>query len=104
MYRTQYKYLNSLSMLYITVKLITLVLIYKIITIGPFSASASTLIMPFWFVMGDIIAEAYGYKIARHMIWMALTCQFLFALTCAGLTAIDAPVGWGSYDAYQQIF
>ncbi len=38
-------------------QVITVVLIYKIIALGPFSASASTLVMPFWFVIGDVIAD-----------------------------------------------
>lgn len=100
---TQYKYLTFISMLYMTLKLITVVLIYKIITIGSFSASASTLIMPFWFVMGDVIAEVYGYKVARHMIWMAIICQFIFAFSCAGMIAFNPPVGWPHQDAYDQV-
>lgn len=90
-------------MLYMTIKLITVVLIYKIITIGSFSASASTLIMPLWFVMGDVIAEVYGYKVARHMIWMAIICQFIFAFACAGMIAFDTPFGWTHQEAYDQV-
>src|SRR5438552_2766771 len=92
--KAHYKYLTFLCMLYMTIKLTTVVLIYKIITIGPFSASASTLVIPFWFVMGDVITEVYGYKVARHMIWMAIICQFIFAFACAGLIALHAPIGW----------
>ena len=86
-----------------TIKLTTVVLIYKIITIGPFSASASTLVMPLWFVMGDVIAEVYGYKVARHVIWMAIICQFIFAFACASLIALHAPSGWPNQDAYNQV-
>lgn len=103
MKKTQYKYLNFLSMLYMTIKLMTAVLIYKIISIGPFSASASTIIMPLWFVTGDIIAEVYGYKIARQMIWIAIFCQFLFAFFCAGLVSFQAPAGWPHQEAYNQV-
>jgi uncharacterized integral membrane protein (TIGR00697 family) len=101
--KVQYKYLIFLIMLYMTIKLTTVVLIYKIITIGPFSASASTLIMPFWFVMGDVIAEVYGYKVARHVIWMALICQFIFAFACATLITLHAPSGWSHQEAYNQV-
>jgi uncharacterized integral membrane protein (TIGR00697 family) len=101
--RIHYKYLVFLTMLYLTIKLTTIVLIYKIIVIGPFSASASTLIMPLWFVMGDIITEVYGYKIARHLIWMALICQFIFAFACAMLISFHAPSGWPNQEAYNQV-
>jgi len=103
MQHTRYKYLTFLSMLYMTIKLITVVLIYKIISIGSFSASASTIIMPLWFVIGDVIAEVYGYKVARQMIWIAIICQFLFAFVCAGMISFAAPLGWSHQEAYDQV-
>ena len=101
--KSQYKYITFLSMLYMTIKLTTVVLIYKIISVGPFSASASTLVMPLWFVMGDVIAEVYGYKIARQIIWIAIICQFIFAFACAGLIALPASSGWTHKEAYDQV-
>ena len=90
-------------MLYMTIKLTTVVLIYKIMTIGPFSASASTLVMPLWFVLGDVITEVYGYKIAKHIIWMAIFCQFIFSFACAGLIAFHSPSEWAYQEAYNQV-
>ena len=91
-------------MLYMTVKLITVVLIYKIVTLCGFTASASTLIMPLWFIMGDVIAEVYGYKIAKKLIWTAIFCQFIFAFFCTSLSTMQSPVGWVHQDAYDQVF
>lgn len=99
-----YKFLTPLSMLYMTLKLITVVLIYKIISIGPFSASASTLVMPLWFVMGDVIAEVYGYKVARQIIWLAIFCQFVFVFVCSALISCESPLGWMHQEAYLQVF
>lgn len=90
-------------MLYMTIKLITVLLIYKIIAIGSLSASASTLIMPLWFVIGDVIAEVYGYKVARQMIWMAIICQFIFAFSCAGMISFKTPSGWAYQESYDQV-
>lgn len=100
----QYKCLTILTMLYMTVKLMTVVLIYKIILLGPLSATASTLIMPFWFFLGDIIAEVYGYKVSRHVIWMTLLCQFVFAFVCFGMTQLNSPPTWLYQEAYDQVF
>lgn len=99
----QYKYLTFLTMLYITVKLITVILIYKIIYLKNYLASASTLIMPLWFILGDIITEVYGYERARHIIWMAVICQFIFALTCTTFSSMQSPPGWTHQDAYDQV-
>jgi uncharacterized integral membrane protein (TIGR00697 family) len=95
-----------LGMLYITVKISTLILIYKLIHIGPYIASASTLIMPIWFMLGDIIAEVYGYTIAKNMIWMALVCQCLFAVICTGMIHVDntlVQAGFNHQEAYMDI-
>jgi uncharacterized integral membrane protein (TIGR00697 family) len=59
--------------------------------------------MPLWFVLGDVIAEVYGYKAARHVIWMAIICQFIFALSCAILISFDSPDGWANQGAYNQV-
>jgi len=101
--KIQYKYLTFLSMLYMTIKLTTVVLIYKVIKIGHFSASASTLVMPLWFMLGDIITEVYGYKIARHVIWMAILCQFIFAFLCYALINLNAPLLWPHQEAFNQV-
>lgn len=102
--KTQYQYLTFLIMLYMTIKLITVTLIYKIITIGPFSASVSTLIIPLWFLIGDIIAEVYGYKIARHVIWIAIICQFIFSFICIALISFHSSPDWGDQEAYNYVF
>ena len=53
--------------------------------------------------MGDVIAEVYGYKVARHVIWMALICQFILAFACAALITLHAPSGWPHQEAYNQV-
>lgn len=95
-----YKYLLILALLYMTVKLVTDVLIYKIVSIGFIVASASALIMPLWFFVGDVITEVYGYSIAKHLIWVALICQFIFAFTCYGFIHLPSPAGFPNQAAY----
>lgn len=101
--QSNYKHLTLLSMLYMTIKLITVLLIYKVIVIGYFSATASTLIMPFWFFLGDVITEVYGYEITRQLIWIAIFCQFVFALVCAEMIRLPSPAMWAHQAAYDQV-
>lgn len=79
----KYKWLLPLVMFYMTIKLTTVLTIYRVITIFGINASASTLIIPLWFLVGDIIAEIYGYKIAKKIIWLSIIFQFAFAIICA---------------------
>ena len=74
------KYLPYLAMLSMTIKLITVIMIYKITNIFGFNISVSTLIIPLWFVIGDIIAEIYGYKVARNLIICTVLLQILFGI------------------------
>ena len=98
-----YKYLLPLAMLYMTIKVTTVLMIYKIVTIGGFSASASTLIIPLWFLLGDIIAEVYGYKIAKKLIWTAIICQFAFAFICGAFAYVPSPDVLSNQKAYEEI-
>src|SRR5262249_22509552 len=41
-----------------------------------------TFTSPFVFILDDIIAEIYGYKITRHVILSGFAMQTLFALIC----------------------
>lgn len=102
--KSRYRYLTALSMLYMTVKLTTVMMIYKIIYIGSFSASASTLLMPLWFFLGDVITEVYGYTVARHLIWIAIFCQIFFALVCSSLIYMPSPSFWTEQVHYEHVF
>lgn len=101
--KVDFKYLNFLSMLYVTIMLITCVMIYKIVDIGFAFASASTLIIPFWYFLSDIITEVYGYNISRNLIWSAIFCQFVFAALCVGLISLKSPISYVGQGAYIQV-
>lgn len=90
-------------MFYMTIKITTVFLIYKIITIHGISVSASTLIIPLWFITGDIIAEIYGYKTAKNLIWIAVFCQFIFAFICGSFASIDSHDILHNQKAYEEI-
>jgi uncharacterized integral membrane protein (TIGR00697 family) len=38
--------------------------------------------MPFWFFLGTLITETYGYEVSKRLIWMAIICQFVFTVIC----------------------
>lgn len=99
-----YKWLLPLAMFYMTIKVTTVLMIYKIVTIHGISASAATLIIPLWFLTGDIIAEVYGYKIAKQLIWIAIVCQFVYAFICAAFAYIPSPHDvLQNHEAYKEI-
>jgi uncharacterized integral membrane protein (TIGR00697 family) len=76
------KALPLIAMAYVTTKLLAILLFYKVITLFSIKAAASTLIIPLWFCLGDVITEVYGYKIAKKLVWMSALCQLAFGWIC----------------------
>lgn len=75
-----YDYLVFIVMIYIAIDLSSMVFAYKIIEFGPIIGAASSLIFPLTYSIMDIIAEVYGYQIAKRIIWYGLICDFIFAI------------------------
>jgi queuosine precursor transporter len=101
--QAQYKAFAFLSMLYIPVILSSNVLLYKIATIGPFTLTVGSFVTPFWFIITDVIAEVYGYKLARKLIWSGITCEFIFTFICVPLIHLPSPAFWHYQPAYDQV-
>jgi queuosine precursor transporter len=99
----QYKCLTPIAMFYMTIKLVTILLIYKIVNIGPITTTAATIIIPLWFYTGDVIAEVYGYNTSKQIIWATLICQFIFACLCASLINLPSPANWAYQGAYDHV-
>lgn len=98
------KYLEFLSMFYLTVFLTTFIFVHKIVTIFSITTSIATLLVPLLFLSTDIIAEVYGYKYARRTIWIAIICRILFAVLAYGLCAYPTTIFPIYQKAYALIF
>ena len=49
----------------------------KLIRIGPIEATAGLLIFPVSYIVNDLIAEVWGYRKARLIIWYGFAMNFL---------------------------
>jgi uncharacterized integral membrane protein (TIGR00697 family) len=90
-------------MFYITIKLITVLVIYKLVAIGSINTTAATIIIPLWFLTGDVISEVYGYDVSKQIIWSALICQFIFALICSSIIHLPSPSSFTHQAAYDHV-
>ncbi len=73
-----YRFLDFLRVLYITIMLITIVLVYKTASFHGFIFSTPTVLLAFWYSFADVIAEVYGYEVCKRLIWQGLICEFIF--------------------------
>jgi queuosine precursor transporter len=98
------KYLNMLAMLYLTIALITIVLIYKVTSVHHFTISAASFVIPVWFVLADIIAEVYGYLVLKKIILTTLLCEFIFIGLIELLIQLPINTVTATNNAYQILF
>lgn len=89
-----YKYLDIITALFVTVLLLSnLLSSAKIIdlgvSLGPLSLifDAGTLVFPISYIFGDILTEIYGYRRSRRVIWMGFLATALmgFFVWLAGI-------------------
>ncbi|MBK8026029.1 MAG: queuosine precursor transporter [Chloroflexi bacterium] len=108
----EYKYLDIITALFVTVLLLSnLLSSAKIIDLGTSIGSialifdAGTLVFPISYIFGDILTEIYGYRRSRRVIWMGFVATALlgFFVWLAGILPGDSfwqqTVGQGAYDA-----
>jgi len=90
-YKLSYNYLNIITAFYVTIKLTAFLTTYKIIQLDSIAVNFGVIIIPLWFLTGDVIAEVYGYKIAKRLIWLSLACQIFMIFTSYASSKIPSP-------------
>ena len=102
---TGYKYLIFLSMLYMSIMICNVILTNRYISLSKdIFVLGGTLTSPLIFILGDVVAEIFGYKIAKQMIWCGFTCQVIFAIICGLVVRAPYPVFFKNYYVYSFVF
>jgi uncharacterized integral membrane protein (TIGR00697 family) len=83
--------------------LVSNILAVKIIMIGPWAAPAGVLIFPVSYIINDVIAEVWGYKKARLIIWAGFAVNIIAILFYSLSIAMPAAPFWGNQGAYSTI-
>jgi uncharacterized integral membrane protein (TIGR00697 family) len=76
----------------------------KPITIFGFSATAALIIFPVSYIINDVIAEVWGYRKVRLMIWVAFAMNFLAILFMQLSVKLPPAPYWNGQEAYAQAF
>lgn len=85
----EHKVLIIISMIYMSIMLCNAILTNRYIGSDALFVLGGTFTSPFVFILDDIIAEIYGYKITRSVILTGFIAQTLFVIIC--LFALNAP-------------
>lgn len=90
----------------VTAIFVTCLIISNIIVVKPISFGglpAAIVIFPISYIIGDILTEVYGYRLARRVIWLGFLCN-LIAVIAIWIGQILPPASvWGGQEAYESI-
>lgn len=100
---TKYKFFTFFAMLYMMFAITDMILIYRMGTVGVYTISVGVFVMSLLYLTEDIIAEVYGYKVVRQVIWTMLLISFIFSSIVTILNALPFPDGWQNKPAFDLI-
>lgn len=98
---------NDWALLWLTGLLITLYLTsnlmsVRLVRVWPFGCfDAGTILFPLVYMLGDVLTEIWGYRVARRIIWLTFCCN---AILMGGTALAAALPGPGYQDATQEAY
>lgn len=100
----RFRYLDTLTIIFVVVLLVSNLLGPKICQIGPLEVSGAQLLFPITYIFGDIFTEVYGYSASRRAIWMGFLAMMLLSLFGEIAVALPPAPGWHNQQAFQIVF
>jgi uncharacterized integral membrane protein (TIGR00697 family) len=100
----RYRYLDTLTIGFIVVLVVSNLVGPKICQIGPLLVSGAQLLFPVTYICGDVFTEVYGYAASRRAIWMGFFAMGLLAVMGQIAVALPPAPGWHDQQAFATVF
>lgn len=91
------------GILFTTCLIVSNILAVKIVMIGPWAAPAGILVFPVAYILNDVIAEVWGYRKARLVIWFGFGMNILAVILYSIAIALPAAGFWTDQHAYATV-
>lgn len=91
------------GLLFTVCLIIANIIAQKTITVFGLSATAGILVFPISYIVNDLIAEVWGYRKARLMIWYGFLMNFFVVIIFQLSIIIPGNDFFGHQDAYAQV-
>lgn len=98
--KVQYKIYTFLCMLYAVILAETFTLMFKLIAVGSILESGAILFIPVMYMIEDMIAEVYGFKAARRLIFWSVITSLIYCLMIKLTVKIPSPDYWQHQGAF----
>lgn len=97
------KYFVIICAVSIATLLISNITAVKLFSVGSIVLPTSALLFPITYIVGDIIAEVYGYKKARFVIILGFICNAFMVLFFTLAIALPSASTWANQEAFATI-
>lgn len=76
----------------------------KVVQLGPISITAGLLVFPISYIINDCIAEVWGFRKARLIIWMGFLMNFMVVALGQIAVALPASPFWEGEESFNFVF
>jgi len=92
-----------IAAIFVTCLITANIISVKMISLGPFIVFAGVFVFPLSYIVGDVLTEVYGYRIARRVIWLGFGCNLIFVIFAWVGQVLPSPSAWELQEAYESI-
>lgn len=97
-----YKYLDILTVIFVTVLLLSnLISNSKFTEIGGFVFGSGVILFPLSYLLGDVLTEVYGYAKSRRVIWIGFSTLIFATIMVQVFLWMPPAEGWPNQEAYE---
>jgi uncharacterized integral membrane protein (TIGR00697 family) len=100
----EYKYLDALITLFVTVLLVSNIIAPKFFAIGRLRVSAAQMFFPITYIFGDVFTEVYGYSASRRAIWYGFFASFILVVLSYVAVVIPPAPEFKDQQAFDAVF
>lgn len=88
---------------FIALLLISNIVAVKLISAGPLIVDGGVFLFPLVYIVGDVLAEVYGWRAARRAILIAFVMSVVASLTIWLVQVSPAAPGWENQEAFESV-
>jgi uncharacterized integral membrane protein (TIGR00697 family) len=89
--------------LFITSLITANIMAVKLIDIAGYIMPAGIVIFPISYIVGDVLTEVYGFRLARRVIWLGFLCNLIVVVGILIGQWLPGAVFWDAQAAYERI-
>jgi uncharacterized integral membrane protein (TIGR00697 family) len=98
-----YKYYDLIAIFFVVALITANTIAVKLVDLGGFILPAAVIIFPISYIIGDVLTEVYGYRLARRVIWLGFAGNLFMVIAIWLGGRLPAASFWGDQAAYDTI-